>query len=251
MRFAGVSGDFNPLHFDPETAHAAGFDDVVVVGALSASLVIGELGRTHDVSTLRRYSVRFLAPVLIDSTLDVEYGDSPAADATAVDVAAAVSVNGHAVMEANARFSENAIALDALPDDFVALDEPYRWVVEEGAAREFAVATGQTPHGGRGSMVSPTFAATAMRWSGSDRDFVQRLDFDFARILHGGSTFEYGPLPLRVGEELWVTEGHSGRTTVEGRSGTLRMADAHLVITDEQGTVRTRVTHRIVERAQK
>ena len=44
QKFAEVTGDFNPLHFDDDFAKAQGFDERIAHGALSASYVSGILG---------------------------------------------------------------------------------------------------------------------------------------------------------------------------------------------------------------
>ena len=59
VRYAGASGDLNPIHYDPDFAHQAGYPTVFSQGmhkaALLATYATGWLG----VTTLRRYQVRF------------------------------------------------------------------------------------------------------------------------------------------------------------------------------------------------
>jgi len=72
-RFADLSGDFSPIHMSQETAVARGFEDRVVHGFLSGSLVSrvlgmllpGEYGLLHDVS------LQFKKPVYINDRVKV------------------------------------------------------------------------------------------------------------------------------------------------------------------------------------
>ena len=70
--FAGITGDFNPLHVDAEFAKGTLFKQRVAHGMLTAGLIdntltaIGGLGTIHLSQTLR-----FTAPVLIGDTVTV------------------------------------------------------------------------------------------------------------------------------------------------------------------------------------
>lgn len=68
--FTGVTGDFNPIHVDPQAAALCGFRERVVPGLLTGSMI------THAGGTLlpepypaTRMSFRFLAPVYIGETI--------------------------------------------------------------------------------------------------------------------------------------------------------------------------------------
>jgi 3-hydroxybutyryl-CoA dehydratase len=63
VRYAGASGDFNPLHHDHAFAAAAGLPDVMAHGMLSAGLLASALTRWFGAGSVRRYSVRFKRPV--------------------------------------------------------------------------------------------------------------------------------------------------------------------------------------------
>lgn len=70
--FAGITGDFNPLHVDAEFAKKAIFQQRVAHGMLTAGLIdttltaIGGLGTIH-----LSQSVKFTAPVFIGDTVTV------------------------------------------------------------------------------------------------------------------------------------------------------------------------------------
>lgn len=59
VRYAGASGDFNPLHHDPEFAKAAGLPSVMAHGMLSAGLLGSFVSSWFGPGSVRRYKVRF------------------------------------------------------------------------------------------------------------------------------------------------------------------------------------------------
>ena len=63
VRYAGASGDFNPLHHDHAFAASAGLPDVMAHGMLSAGLLASALTGWFGPGSVRRYSVRFRSPV--------------------------------------------------------------------------------------------------------------------------------------------------------------------------------------------
>ena len=63
VRYAGASGDFNPLHHDHAFAMKSGLPDVMAHGMLSAGLLASALTRWFGPGAVRRYAVRFKSPV--------------------------------------------------------------------------------------------------------------------------------------------------------------------------------------------
>ncbi|MBU8900111.1 hypothetical protein DRW03_18680 [Corallococcus sp. H22C18031201] len=68
--YAGASGDFNPIHIDPEVGRLAGFNGIILQGLCTlgwaveaVSLFVGDPGR------IRRVRVRFSRPVLPEDTV--------------------------------------------------------------------------------------------------------------------------------------------------------------------------------------
>jgi acyl dehydratase len=80
VRYAGAAGEFTPVHFDEEAAHAAGHRTVIGQGML----VAGSLGRIltswFDITEITEFRIRFLAQVWP--------GDSLTGQATVIGVAA-------------------------------------------------------------------------------------------------------------------------------------------------------------------
>jgi acyl dehydratase len=58
-RYAQASGDLNPLHFDPEFAKQAGFDDVIVQGMLGMALLGRLITEQFGPERLRAFRARF------------------------------------------------------------------------------------------------------------------------------------------------------------------------------------------------
>lgn len=75
VSFAGLSGDFNPLHIDDEYARAHGFGKRVAHGMLAYSIVTGLKSPLDDLEMIAflETSRRFLAPVFAGDTIYAEY----------------------------------------------------------------------------------------------------------------------------------------------------------------------------------
>ena len=69
VRYAGASGDFNPLHHDAEFAAQAGLPDVMAHGMLSAGLLASAVTTWFGPGSVKSYATRFLAPVWPGDTL--------------------------------------------------------------------------------------------------------------------------------------------------------------------------------------
>ena len=68
VRYAGASGDFNPIHYSDEVAERVGLPGVLAHGMLTMGLAgstivpwLGDAGRITD------YGVRFTRPVVVDA----------------------------------------------------------------------------------------------------------------------------------------------------------------------------------------
>ena len=79
VAFAGLSGDYNPLHIDAETAARSPFGRRIVHGLLGASIASGLFTRTELSMQLQESLValldldwRFVAPIFIGDTIHVE-----------------------------------------------------------------------------------------------------------------------------------------------------------------------------------
>ena len=96
VRYAGASGDFNPIHYRDDFAQAVGLPGVLAHGMLTMGVAVqvavdwvGDPGRVLD------YQVRFTKPVLVDAaegailTVTGKIGEIDAESGTArVDLAA-------------------------------------------------------------------------------------------------------------------------------------------------------------------
>jgi acyl dehydratase len=59
VRYAGASGDFNPIHHDDEFARSAGLPSVMAHGMLSAGFLASFVTRWFGAGSVRHYKVRF------------------------------------------------------------------------------------------------------------------------------------------------------------------------------------------------
>ncbi|MGP3534597.1 MaoC/PaaZ C-terminal domain-containing protein [Microbacterium sp. RD1] len=67
VRYAGASGDFNPIHYRDDIAAAVGLPGVLAHGMLTMGIAIGTLGEAiGDPARILEYGVRFTRPVVVD-----------------------------------------------------------------------------------------------------------------------------------------------------------------------------------------
>ncbi len=75
VRYAGASGDFNPIHYRDDVAASVGLPGVLAQGMLTmgiaSSAVISALG---DSGTVTEYGVRFTRPVIVDPVEGADVG---------------------------------------------------------------------------------------------------------------------------------------------------------------------------------
>jgi acyl dehydratase len=83
VRYAGASGDFNPIHYRDDVAKAVGLPGVLAHGMLTMGAAVqtvvdflGDSGQVID------YQVRFTKPVLVDAT----HGATLVVQATVVEI---------------------------------------------------------------------------------------------------------------------------------------------------------------------
>ncbi len=118
VRYAGASGDFNPLHHDARFAEAAGLPDVMAHGMLSAGLLASALTRWFGPGSVQRFGVRFLHPVWPGDALSAHCrGIAPAGAGSAELSLELVRGNGVTVLSGSAR-----VALS--PPEGGSLEEP-------------------------------------------------------------------------------------------------------------------------------
>jgi acyl dehydratase len=66
VRYAGASGDFNPIHWDEATARAVGLPDVIAHGMFSMATAIRVVTQwCGDSGAVLDYLVRFTRPVVV------------------------------------------------------------------------------------------------------------------------------------------------------------------------------------------
>ena len=71
-RYAGASGDFNPLHFDESAARAAGHETVFGHGMLSAGVLSQIPAAWFGPESIQRYAVRFRTPLWPGDTVSCQ-----------------------------------------------------------------------------------------------------------------------------------------------------------------------------------
>ena len=88
VRYAGASGDFNPIHFSDHFAHALGLPGVVAHGLLTMGAALRVVTDwACDPARVRSYSARFTRPVPVPDDADgVEVTFTATVTAVADDV---------------------------------------------------------------------------------------------------------------------------------------------------------------------
>jgi acyl dehydratase len=69
VRYAGASGDFNPIHYRDDIAQSVGLAGVLAHGMLTMGIAVQPVVEwLADRGTVLDYQVRFTRPVLVDAT---------------------------------------------------------------------------------------------------------------------------------------------------------------------------------------
>ncbi|QCR44006.1 acyl dehydratase [Curtobacterium sp. SGAir0471] len=67
VRYAGASGDFNPIHYRDDVAASVGLPGVLAHGMLTMGLAVQPVAEwLGDGGWVQRYGVRFTRPVVVD-----------------------------------------------------------------------------------------------------------------------------------------------------------------------------------------
>jgi len=70
--YAGASGDFNPIHIDPEFGKMVGLGGVILHGLCALGFVANTVTNwAGDPGKLKKLKCRFAAPVKIDDTIAI------------------------------------------------------------------------------------------------------------------------------------------------------------------------------------
>jgi len=75
VRYAGASGDFNPIHYRDDVAAAVGLPGVLAHGMLTMGLAVQTIsGWVGDVGRILDYGVRFTRPIVVDPETGADVG---------------------------------------------------------------------------------------------------------------------------------------------------------------------------------
>lgn len=70
LYYAGASGDFNPIHIDPEFGRMVGLGGVILHGLCAAGFVVKAITDWQgDPGKLKRFKCRFAAPVHLEDVI--------------------------------------------------------------------------------------------------------------------------------------------------------------------------------------
>lgn len=242
VRYAGASGDFNPLHHDDAAAHAAGMPAAFAHGMFSAGCLATAVTSVAGVESLTRLAVRFRAQARLGATLTSDIvvtdrrqdGDGVLVDLDCrlIDQDAVVVVSGAATLiSAPGQRVSPEVASPPVPSvsELIGTQLASAVVtVERGPAQAFATAvTDDNPVyqssvaaaacGLDGIPIAPTYLFAVANW-GAFREQQPQAAAGSATlveliamlrngrsgvILHGEQEFTYHK-PVRVGDTLHV-----------------------------------------------
>ncbi|GIW13256.1 MAG: MaoC-like dehydratase [Tepidiforma sp.] len=110
VKYAGASGDFNPIHHDEVFAkEVAGYPSVFAHGMLSMGLTGRALTDWLGVTALKRYGVRFTRQVWPGDTLTAKFEVTKVEDGLATIKVTTVNQNGETVIEGEAVAKADAV----------------------------------------------------------------------------------------------------------------------------------------------
>jgi acyl dehydratase len=103
VRYAGASGDFNPLHWNERHAKDVGLPDVIAHGMLTMALAVRVVTDwARDPGAVVEYGVRFTRPVIVpdpgSAVLRVEGSVREVRDGGLVEVELTTTVDGQTVL---------------------------------------------------------------------------------------------------------------------------------------------------------
>lgn len=226
VRYAGASGDRNPIHYDADFARAAGYDGLFAMGALHGGWLISHAianGAVVPEAGPSRVRLRFQHIVPLGVALSARL--EQVADGHEATVATGRTVCATARIE----------ALPCPPAVSSGRDEQQvRFPVEEGAARAFSAAVRWPGEIAAGAAVPPTFPTVLSFWL-PEPDPIARVGFARERTLLGEQAVEFVDGPLRVGEVLDVREYVGEERTRTGSSGELCLVDLVAELSDGTG----------------
>ncbi|AXE55074.1 MaoC family dehydratase [Aurantimicrobium sp. MWH-Uga1] len=86
VRYAGASGDFNPIHYRDDVAVSVGLPGVLAHGMLTMGLAVQPVSNwVGDPARIVDYQVRFTRPVLVDGQIGADVTVSAAVGALEED----------------------------------------------------------------------------------------------------------------------------------------------------------------------
>jgi len=226
VRYAGASGDLNPIHYDPAFNRAAGHDGLFAMGALHGGWLVSHVvaeGATLPADT--PWSLRLRYHGIVPLGLDLEAESSVGPDRTT-----AVLTGG-----GERKVGLDLARVDAPPEAGAGRDEQRcTFPVELGTAKRFAEAVRWPGPLGPGSPVPPTYLSVLSFWL-PDPDPIDRVRFDRARTLLGETSIHVTGGPVRVGEVFEVREYVGDERVREGRAGEMRLVDLVAELSDDTG----------------
>ena len=230
VKYAGASGDFNPVHHDDEYARAHGFPSVFAMGMLPAGILGAQASAWAGPTALSSFTVRFVSQTWPGETLTFSLGDAvPDSEGflVAVNAGTTQKIKGVVELGVSSPRPEPSEETDPRLDQIRSVKlSPVVLPVELGKALEFARAVrapaiftdeSSARAAGLDALPAvPTFTTCVAHWDGGDATAVPRsVGLDLTRVLHAEQRYEFHR-PVLVGDvlhgERWVSRTYTKRS---------------------------------------
>jgi 3-hydroxybutyryl-CoA dehydratase len=244
VRYAGASGDFNPMHHDIEFARAKGHPGVFAMGMLGAG-TLGDVVLSHcGAHNVADWSVKFHSPIWVGDELTCGVTREECAD-EGERYKLEVLVGDQLRISGSARTAQDKPEFDKVARSTENMSEivahqlgDVDFIVERGKVAELAraIRSSNPLHfdrdvarmAGFSDCIAPlTIGVVSAHWdTGDAMSLPAALGLDVSRIVHGTQSWSYRRIP-QVGDVL-----HGRRTLLSARRKPMRSSSQPMIVVE-------------------
>jgi acyl dehydratase len=242
VRYAGASGDFNPMHHDIEFARAKGHPGVFAMGMLGAGILGGVVLSHCGAHNVADWNVKFHSPIWVGDELTCRVTPEECAD-DGERYKLEVLVGDHLRISGSAHTAQDKPEFNTADSSTENISEiaecqlgDAEFIVERGKVAELARAirssnplhfdsdVAQTA--GFSDCIAPlTIGVVSAHWdTGDATSLPAALGLDVSRVVHGTQSWSYRRIP-HVGDLL-----RGRRSVVSARRKPMRSSSQSMTI---------------------
>lgn len=244
VRYAGASGDFNPMHHDIEFARAQGHPGVFAMGMLGAGMLGGVVLSHCGARNVADWNVKFHSPIWVGDELTCRVTPEKCTDdgeryKLEVLVGDQLRISGSAH---TAQDKPECNTAESSTDNISEIAErqlgDVKFIVEHGKVAELARAihSSNPLHfdsdvaraAGFSDCIAPfTIGVVSAHWdTGDATSLPAALGLDVSRVVHGTQSWSYRRIP-HVGDVL-----HGRRSVASARRKSMRSSSQSMTIVE-------------------